>query len=61
MWGRKMFWKILIRILRCSKKDYAKAVRSGRDTYIITLSKFVPAQEELRKWAETFYTARKER
>lgn len=55
---RKMFWKILIRILRCSKKDYVRAVRLGKDAYIITLSKFVPAQEELRKWAETFYAAK---
>lgn len=52
-----MFWKILILILRCKKEDYVRAVRLGGDIYTITLSKFVPVQEELRKWMEAFDAA----
>lgn len=53
-----MFWKILIWILRCKDEDYVRAVRLGGDIYTITLSKFVPVQEELRKWMEAFDAAK---
>lgn len=43
-------WRFIIWLLRCRDADYFKAVKVGDDSYIISIEKFVPVSEEMKKW-----------
>lgn len=47
-----MFWKFIIRLLKCNEKGYSKAVKHKKDIYIIDIHKHIPVEEELAQWRD---------
>ena len=47
-----MFWKIILFLIGKRKNDYKMAVKYGKEVYEISIEKFVPIAEELRKWEQ---------
>lgn len=47
-----MFWKLIIKLLKCKDKDYVKAVKVEAEGYIVTIEKFIPIEEEMKKWKD---------
>lgn len=53
-----MFWKLIIKLLKCKDKDYVKGVKVGKEGYIVTIEKFVPIEEEMKRWKDALEKAR---
>ena len=45
-----MFWKLIIKLLKCKDKDYVKAVKVEAEGYIVTIEKFIPIEEKMNKY-----------
>lgn len=45
-----MFWKIIVRLLRCRNRNYKKVIPMKEGIYIVDIYRFIPIDEELRKW-----------
>ncbi|MGN0506670.1 MAG: hypothetical protein ACI4FZ_08920 [Lachnospiraceae bacterium] len=55
---REVFWKIILFLIGKRKNDYKMAVKYGKEVYEISIEKFVPIAEELRKWEQAFENQR---
>lgn len=55
---KKMFWKLIIRFLQCHKRDYIRAISSGKDIFIVEIQKYVPVEQELQQWISAFERAK---
>lgn len=53
-----MLWKLIIRFLQCHKRDYIRAISSGKDIFIVEIQKYVPAEQELQQWISAFERAK---
>ena len=49
---KKMLWKLVIKVLKCQRKNYLRAIKLGRDVFIIDIHRFIPAEKEIQKWKE---------
>lgn len=47
-----MFWKFMVRILRCKEKDYVKHIRIGKNIFIVSIQRYVPMEELMKKAAD---------
>lgn len=47
-----MFWKLIIKVLKYTKKPYIRAIKEGEDVYIINIYKFVSADDEMKEWKD---------
>lgn len=47
-----MFWKLIIKVLKCTKKPYIRAIKEREGVYIINIYKFVLADDELKEWKD---------
>jgi len=47
-----MLWKMIIRILHCSKKSYTRLIRSGNEVYVVDIEKYVPASDQIKSALE---------
>lgn len=45
-----MIWKIIIKLIRCQKRNFMKAISTNDGIYIIYIHKFIPINEEIRQW-----------
>lgn len=52
-----MLWKLIIRFLQCHKRDYIRAISSGKDIFIVEIQKYVPVKQELQQWISAFEKA----
>lgn len=50
----EIFWKLLIMLLKCSKKDYLRAIYFRNQIYIVNIRRFVTAGDDLKKWKNAF-------
>lgn len=49
----KVLWRFLIcLLLRQQKESYRRAVRVGKDIYIIDFHKYIPVDEEIQRWKD---------
>lgn len=55
---KRLFWKAIIRILKCKKMEYKKALQIGTEIYIVDIYKFIPIDKELQKWKDALEKSR---
>ncbi len=48
-----MFWKFIIILLRCQKKDYVKCVRMRKNIFIVDIHKYVSVEDMMKKAADS--------
>lgn len=53
-----MIWKLIIKLLKCKDKDYVKGVKVGKEDYIVAIEKFIPIEDEIKKWKDALGEAR---
>lgn len=48
----QIFWKVIIRLLGCCRKEYSNWISMGGEVYEISICKFISPQEELKMWMD---------
>lgn len=55
---REIFWKLIIRFLQCNKKNYLRAVSTGKSIFIVDIHQYVPVEQEIQQWSSVLENPR---